>query len=318
METFLKTKFLSKDKIREIVFGNYERLVVLAKSKFFFLPQRGIPCEEIVNQAVINIFDVRKPFSSEQELLAFIEKNMIILAAHEKHALNDGNFFVKYTKNGGEINAMDHLASKQTTFVGPTDDFIRIYNIFEKARFGENDEKKSCNNCGCTSFYNMNLKTKDTFKCCACGRRMSLTAQTYVHNLKLSCIKLYRICRAICDNQNITTYDLAKSAGVQQTTAWAKRKVVLSIIKHVKSANISDVLYKMLTSKIFDEDKPDLEFNFFPDKFTKSDVLEIRRLVNNKIYKTKEVAEMYQSDPSNIRKIAKGIVYSKYPMENIA
>lgn len=289
---------LNKDDIRKIVFENYSYFIEFAKKKYVSLKYRGVPPDELVNEAIVNIFDVTLEFSSEKELLKFIEKSIFSNYMFEKELLKENNF----------CSFIENKSSKKLNIDSPSEEFIETYNIFELCRFKINNSEKKCTSCGFNKFFQLK---NGWLKCKACGKKLSITSKTYFHNLKLSYVKTYKIIKLLSRDSFISSVKLSKIAGITQKTAYNRKYLIDSVINTIKSKDVNTILQKILTHKEYDEIKNNgidfLEKN--KRKFNLNQILEIRRLSNEKVYNLKEIAEIFGSDPSTICKIVKFKIY---------
>jgi hypothetical protein len=294
---------IKTEQLREIVFSHYSQFIKFSKTSFPSIHRQGISHDELVNEAIVNIFDVKAGFETENNVLDFITKAIKAAGYHERECLKDGNFIVQKVDNE-EYSKLEKL-SKPVHVDTPSDEFIKIYGIFERYRFGLKNEKKVCNKCQCSRFYNVK---NGQLKCAGCGYKMSLIARTYIGNMKLTYSKFYKLVTILSKDQNITSHFLAKRLSVTQKTAWHRKHLIISVMASIFNNKRCDVIYKILTCIDFDVKKVEL-IETGIRKFSPDDIFEIRRLRKDNVYKVKEIAEIYLTDTSTIYKIARRELY---------
>lgn len=295
---------IDQDTLRGVIFRNYADFIKFAHVIFPRIERQGILCEELVNEAIVNIFDVKDGFASEENAIIFIKQAIKAAGYHEKDCLKDINF---HTQRGehDEYSKLDKL-SKPIHIDLPSDEFIKIYGIFERYRFGLKNEKRFCNKCKCEKFYN----TKRGLECAGCGYKQSITARTYISDMKLKYAVFYKIVTILCRDQKISSRFLAKRIKVSQKTAWNRKHLIISVIANIDKSKRSQVFYKILTCVDFDEKKVELlPTNKNNRKFLPEEIYEIKRLRNDRVCTAKEIAEIYFTDVSTIYKIVKGFIY---------
>ena len=65
---------IEKNKIKDIVFSNYNEYIRIACEKHSYLKKIGISPEELVNESIVGIIDCRIKFQDEQSIHDFIKK----------------------------------------------------------------------------------------------------------------------------------------------------------------------------------------------------------------------------------------------------
>ena len=298
---------LSPEQIKNVVFSNYDYFIKYAKNNYSYIKRNGLDIEELVNEAIVNIFDVKTPFLDNESILSFVKTAIKSGYFIEKESLKDNNFIIRNNRNGEEYSIPD----KPIHINVPSEEFIKIYSIFELHRFGNNLERKACNKCGAIKFKEYSTGKGLKMRCLSCRYWMSITAQTYICNMKLSYSIFYKLVTVISQNENVTSVKLGKLIGITQATAWKRKRLIISTILNVNSKKRDILMDKILNLKIYD-DQPIELIKTGMKKFTPDDIREIRRLKNNQIYRAKEIAEMFLTDSSTINKIAKGIIYYNY------
>lgn len=295
---------LTQDEIRTIAFGEYEAFIKYAIKHFPKIQYKGIPHDELVNEAIINVFDFNR-FESKEQLIKFIQTSIKTIGDHERRLLFDSNFIIKKTEIG-EFSLLS--LNKPFVIDKPSDEFIKIYLLFEQYRFGEKKEKMVCNKCGFNVFWELD-NYKDRYKCKHCRHRMSLTSRTYIHGIKLKYSVFYKMCTKLLEDKwQTSSIFLGKFCGVTQTTAFKRKILIVSAGNNIQSLNRWNLMYKILSNKEWD-DQP-IELIRRKKKFSPDDIQNIRRLVNDDVYKMSYICDMYKTDRSTIRKIAKGLAYN--------
>lgn len=297
-------------KIKKIAFDSYKELIEYSKKRFINLEYKGLAHEELVNEAIITILDVKNGFENKETVLKFIKKSIETIGFHEMNILKDYNFILKPSINNETSKPLLDVGYMPPPIDTPTDGFIRIYEIFERQRFGADNEKRICNNCSSTSFYSVRGNQS---KCKVCGYILSMTSGTYLNNMRISVSKYYKLLTWICKPYKTSTFFLARLCGLTQKTSWTKRKLILSVIKQNASFSTDQILDKLLTSKRHDDEPIVLiDTSYKNRKFDINDIYNIRRLYTEKIYNSPEIAEMYNTDASSIRKIGKKLLYKAF------
>lgn len=296
---------LTKEEIRNHTFSSYNEFINFAQSKHSSLTKKGVPPEELVNEAIVGIFDVRIPFHSKEDLTKFIFKSIVEIGFHERDLLKDHNFYTKKDSSGKEYSNID----RKSNLILPSKEFVKIYSLFEKARFGKNNSKKICNNCKSKNFYELN---DGRLKCKSCYRKMTITSQTYLADRKLSYQKIHKLAKTVVYNPKMGTPTLSKIVGISQKTAYHRKYLLDCAISVLNKRNTFNVLERILRNVSFESEKnkkiPTLLKHV--RKFSKQDILEIRRLRDFDIYSCTEVSKIYSTDTSTINKISKRISYS--------
>lgn len=298
---------LTKDNIREIVFNNYSVLLNYAVNKFTYLASRGLPAEELVNQAVVNIFDVTMPFLTEESLLSFIYSNLSGTAKIESDSIKDNNYFLKTNEKGYLVDRTDTIMRFKA--IGPSSQFIEMYNLFEDCKYGIEHIKK-CRFCGCTSFYSL----KDgRYKCKACLKKMSILSGTSITNMNISYAKFYQLVGAICREPELSSVTLAKDLGLSQKTAYYRKRLIISTMNTINSTDPIAILEKLLKFPELDAIKiKDVGTN--NDKFNKDTILTMKRLYRDGIHNISELSSIYSLDASSMSKIINNKLYKKYQL----
>lgn len=290
---------IDNNQLRIIVFSHYDEFAKYAKSVFPYIGRQGLLHNELVNEAIVNIFDVRGGFEGEEQVVGFIMTAIKTVGQHEKESLKDYNFTTQIGSDG-EYTKIDKPAFLDV----PSDEFIKTYLFLEGLRFGANNEKKICPRCKGVKFYNI----AQGLKCGCCGYKMSLTASTYISNMKLKYSVFYKLVVVLCQDPNISTYQLAKKLNITQVTAWKRKRLVTSIMDTTEQTTCSALMERILTSTTLDMVKFKLsDTNKHNKSFTNDEIREIRRLKD--VLKAKEIADIYQVDLSNLYKIFKRTVY---------
>lgn len=309
---------LTENQIHSIVFEEYNNLLIYTRKKFPFLKYNNIKFEEVVNESVISIFDCTFEFKSKEELLEFLHKTILLSVSRElnfKEGCNSnsrGAIRNKYIggremvqeKPGDYPFDIDISTDPVSSIIFCQPDFFNVYELFETARFGNNDEKSECIKCGSKRFYVFN----QIYKCCACGRQRTIRSGTYLNSCKLSFKKLYLLIKTICSDPSVTSAYIARYCEITQKTAYYKALLIKSIIKHIDSARLEDVLTKLLTVVVKDDSLVIVQKA--TPKFSPEDVAEIRRLRKGDILKNKEISILYNTDPSTIAKITSHKIYN--------
>lgn len=299
---------LTKDNIKEIVFSNYTVLCSFAKLKFGYIENYGLSPDELVNEAIITIFDSTAEFFDEVELLRFIEKSITTIGYEEKEHLKDGNFLDRRKSSGEGYSLLDKEIKE---VVAPSEDFLRIYSFFELARFGIDKEKMICPKCRNNSFYLRKEVLKSgsgKYKCKLCGHNMSLHSTTYINNLKLPFLKLYKLVSILSKYPKISSCELSRRVGITQATAWKRKHLFSSAAETINSYNKADIMDKILSCIYHDSGIEMIEKN--KRKFSDDDIRMIRKMRNELQMTCKEIASCYITDASTINKIAKGKIYA--------
>ena len=281
---------------------NYKELTNYAKSNYSYLEKKGISINEVINEAIISIYD-QNPFpETEQDYVDAVKKSMNVVYFHEKELLKDSNYIVK--KSTSKDSETYSLTDKVTKNIEELDPYlVKVCNLFYLNRFGKKDEKKVCNKCGAKRFYVLpeTTKSKQVLKCCACGYKMGINARTYNHCAKLKNTVFYNFIKKVCKNKCISTHELGRQLNITQKTSYYRKKLVLSAILTIKSTNPNKVLYKILTNKEKDENK----LKFVKRRKRGLSINQRKEIVrlHNLGYKNKELSEMFKKDRSYISKV---------------
>jgi transposase-like protein len=295
---------VTQNDIKRIVFEFYSDFVLYSETQFPNIKKQGLSHEEFVNEAIINLFDYKQKLKNQQQVITFIKNAINSIAKYEIGFLKDYNFYQKRIDDPNrEILTIKN--SDQLSIESKSESFIKIYELFEKARFELYGGKKICNQCKGSSFYKLN---DGRYGCKNCGYKLSVTARTYVDNLKLPYSKLYKLIILIVEYKKMPTKHLAKWVGVSYKTAWLRERLILSALKTTGLRRKHEILSKLLTNSELDKNPIVLEDK--GKKFDRKDVEEIKRLKNDNIYSAKEIAQTYETDTSTIYKIAKGQLYN--------
>ena len=295
---------LNKDQIREFTFRNYDDFISFAKSKFSSLVYKGIPAEELVNEAIINVFDVKLPFEDEAGLVNFIKGCIKGCGYNELENIKDSNYLTKVSNSKEEYSLLD----KEIKEGLPQEHFSEIYSIFEKARFGLDNEKRLCQFCGFNDFYI--VARRNTFKCKACHKPMSLTSRTYLANTKLKYSILYKMIILIYNRDVSGSHQLGRLLRITQKTAYNKSFLIRSVIMTLKEVSVYNILYKLLSNMDADEQG----LYYVPKnvrKYSNTDIVEIRRLYDQGINTVTEIGVIFGVDYRDISSIVNRKIYKK-------
>lgn len=297
---------MSKDELREAVFKNYSVFISYAASKFRFLSIKGVPPEDLVNEAIITVLDCRQDFNEISDVINYVTKSINSIGWHENSLLKDVNFSTVVNK-GGSFD----IAEKKIIPVlnQPDSEFIKTYQIFSDARFGINSEKLICPNCKSTSFYSVATR-KVIYSCKGCSMQLSATNRTYLHKTTLKYSQIYRAIILLCKNPKLSSLKLSATINCSPKTGYIKKRLIVSAMNEIIEPCPSKVLERILRCRDF-EDAPIKLKSTRSRKYTPDQVIEMRRLYNDGIYNLREVAELFSSDPSTVRKIIKGMAYSQ-------
>lgn len=296
-------------KVKQILFDNYKEFIGFSKKKFANLEYQGLCHEELVNESIIAVLDVKTGFEDKETVIKYVKKSIETVGYHERELLKDFKFILQKAQFKENEKAVIEI-DRPKPIDAPTDEFIRVYELFEKQRFGTDNEKMICNNCAGTSFYNC---SNSRFKCKICGYILSVTSGTYLSNMNLSLSKMYKLLTWICKPYKTSSYFLAKLCDLSQKTTWYRRKLILSVILNNEQYNVDEILDRLLTPKKHDNN-PIVLMNTSTRnrKFDINDIYNMRRLYTEKIYNTVEIAKIYDTDASSVRKIGKKLLYKSF------
>jgi len=289
---------------------HYNYFIKIAVKKYEYLNKRGVPAEDIVNESLISIYDMR-PFPLNED----VYKEVVLLAMdstfrREKELLQDSNFTtIRAEGSVGKTYQLEESKIAKKVCV-PSQEFVELNNLLYKCRFGDKGEKKICVSCGGINFQHIEAYGKPLEKCKICGHKLSFISRTYFNNTKLKLNIVYKMLLILSKNKDISSVKLAKRVGVTQKTAYYKMRLMLATMKNIGKSNPNSVLYKILSVKEMDEENPIIETRLTTERFTPAEIHEIKRLKSIG-YKPSEIGLIFNYDASGIRKILRGELYSE-------
>ncbi len=284
--------------------AHYNYFIKIANKKYSYLSKKGIAVEEIVNEALVSVYDM-KPFPSNED----IYKECVSLAMdnifiNEKKTLSDVNFTTKKSENNSDWDLTEKLIN--TEIDSPSKQFVEMYNYLHQKRFGVNNENKVCVSCGGKNISYLPSKSNHSvLKCAICEYKMSETSRTYLDNIKLKPTIIYKMAKILCKEKNITSVELAKKLEITQKTAFYRMALLLSAKEDVKIKNADNVMARLLV--IVDKDESPLVLKKRVHSLSYQDVNEMKRLKSIG-YSTKELSQMFKKDESTIRKTINGVL----------
>lgn len=289
---------LQINKLRSVVFGNYADFIKYAKQVF-----RGkrVSYEEIVNESIVAIFSVNTVFYTTDDVIKFIHVTIKRVGCNEIELTKDKRFIAQLHHND---DITEIILNKEVYVDAPSDEFIEIYNLFEKLRFGENLSNLICFNCGSKKLTQHPVILK--FTCNICRTDTYLTGGTYLNKRRTSLIKIYKIINKICASTEITAMEISKSFKLTYKCAWKYTRLICCAITQV-GADPYLVLEKLLIPIKLD-DNP-IEIKNQTHVLTADDVRFIRDMYNGGIMNTKQLAQKFSIDYSNVRKTIKGKIH---------
>lgn len=295
---------ISQSAIGNIIFSNYENLISYAKSNYQFILATGGSFEELVNESVVNVFDCPKEFDNEKEVIDFV-KNAIKLAAFRHNEIYKSKNF--YIKKSGLADL--EVAPEYSLLDNPIKeyDFKNVFELFENARFGVDNEKRVCLKCGARKFTKARNQVEE---CMTCGYQMSIRRGTYLHKSKTSYYKLFLFCRLFCNDTSLTASYLSRYCEITYKTSWKFHQLLRCIFEQTKNTDLNFVIEKLLTPT--STDRLPIKLTNKPLKFTFEDVSDIRMQAKAGI-RLSELAKAYDSDQSTINKIVKHKIYRNIP-----
>ncbi len=86
-----------------------------------------------------------------------------------------------------------------------------------------------CRKCGHTNF--CKGKSPHARRCTKCKHEESATANTIFHRCKISLTDAFRITYLVCQNPDISTYELARQIDTRQMTCWKLKKRIMECIQ---------------------------------------------------------------------------------------
>lgn len=87
----------------------------------------------------------------------------------------------------------------------------------------------TCRKCGNDSYYKG--KTPYSRKCSRCKHEESVTAHTVFHHCKIPLKDAFRIGYLVCNNPDISSYEIARILGIRQMTGWKFKKRIMECIE---------------------------------------------------------------------------------------
>ncbi len=301
-------KRLNYDEIREFVFGSYAELIVFAKSKFYSLTQKGVSIEELVNEAVVGVFDAKIDFENTDVLLNFIKQSIKGIGYEEKELLKDNRFIIKQTALGKEYRTR----KKPNLYLDkPSYEFTKMYLLFEKHRFNK-ENIFYCPKCGSEKYYNRVHYGKQKYECKSCRKIFSITSSTYIDSMKIPYSKLYKGITILCNDFKYSSYMLARKMEVTQKTAWARGHLIKSTITSIGCSKRSLVLSKLLTVEQLDKKPIVLLITNNQLRLKPEDISTIIRCRKENIYSAIELSKMFNVARRMINRIVRGELYKQY------
>lgn len=305
---------LNSDQVKNFIFSDYASFILYAEGRFNKMRRQGVSPEEIVNEAIVSVFDSGIAFKSGDEVVSFVKKAILTVGWNERELLRDENFITKTSQIGKEYSLLERPIKSPCA---PSAEFLKIYAIFEKARYGRGDRKKRCNKCGCKSFYNMandfDYVRGGRIKCRVCGYKMSIQAQTYLHSAKIKYAQFYKLITLSVSKKKVSSREAAKRVGLSQKTTWMRMHLIKSTAQHIGSLSRSRILQRILVNSVHDLTpiKP-ADTNIHNRKLSPDDAINIYRLLKDKVFPALEIATMYELDLSQVYRIGRGEAYRMF------
>jgi two-component system, sensor histidine kinase LadS len=87
----------------------------------------------------------------------------------------------------------------------------------------------ACRKCGHTAYYEG--KSPFSRKCSKCKHEESVTAHTVFHHCKIPLKDAFQIGYLVCNNPEISSYEISRILGIRQMTGWKFKKRILECVE---------------------------------------------------------------------------------------